>query len=339
MPCYHPLTRWKHKFKKTKNGKNLIAVQNWPPDAKNLSNMRRNSIEWNRVEIPCGQCIGCRMQKSEEMRVRCILEAKSWEHNYFVTLTYDDAKTDIKKHWKPAKDTETGENILMSSLYKPDLQKFIKDLRRYYKYHYNWDKIRFYRCGEYGEQNERGHYHAILFNLPIKDLKPLFINMEHQQIYTSETIEKIWGHGICTVGEVTYQSRRYVRRYIMKKQTGKQENKIRTPEFTECSRRPGIAAKWYNEHKRQTYEDDELIVKRRLNKAVATKPPKYFDRLYEVENPAHMERIKNKRLEAAIENRNRKLLNTSLTPDELLKTQEDNYIKKITTLKRGMKEI
>ena len=119
-----------------------------------------------------------------------MLEAKNYKNNYFVTLTYSEenvptiAYTDISK-----KDNyEYCEEL---TLCKKDFQNFMKRLRFHYKDKYNWDNIRFFACGEYGEQTGRPHYHTIIFNLPINDLKPYFINELHQQIYTSETLSKI----------------------------------------------------------------------------------------------------------------------------------------------------
>lgn len=261
-----------------------------------------------------------------------------YEHNYFVTLTYADEYTELGKHWKPVIDTETGEYTVISSLFKPDLQKFMKDLRQYYSYHYGWDNIRFYRCGEYGENTERAHFHLIIFNLPINDLKPYFINHEGQQVYLSDTLTKIWKKGRVTIGEVTYQSAAYVARYIMKKQTGEMQNKNREPEFTNMSRRPGIGEPWYKANKDKAYKNDEVIIRGRLGKAVSKKPPKYFDRLFDQTEPTKLDEIKKNRRARAQDNRERKLLTTSLSADELLQVQENNYVKKISTLKRGMKE-
>lgn len=326
---YHPLKAWEHKYKKTVNGKALIGWKE--PTIENMG-------LWRRIELPCGQCIGCRMDKAADWRMRCVLEAKMYEHNQFITLTYADEHTEMYKHWNPVIDTKTGEYTLISTLYKPDAVKFMKDLRRYYKYHFNHDGIRFYHSSEYGENTERGHFHFIVFNLPVPDLEPYFINHEGQQVYQSAILTKIWGKGRVTVGEVTYQSAAYVARYIMKKQTGDQSNTNRTPEFTNMSRNPGIGQPWYETHKDQIYKNDEVIIRARLGKAIRKKPSKYFDRLYDQTEPDRLEEVKKQRRDRAQSNRERKLTATSLSADQLLQVQENNYVKKISTLKRGMKE-
>lgn len=72
----------------------------------------------------------------------------------------------------------------------------MKRLRRYYEHHYNHKPIRFFMCGEYGPTaTTRPHYHAIIFNLPIPDLKYLKTNFNGHQLFTSEIMSKIWGKG------------------------------------------------------------------------------------------------------------------------------------------------
>lgn len=87
--------------------------------------------------VPCGCCIGCRLDYSKDWATRCMLEAQDWKDNYFITLTYDDEHLPIGKYCN-------------NTLVNEDLKKFIKDLRRYYSYHYKHNDIRFFACGEYG---------------------------------------------------------------------------------------------------------------------------------------------------------------------------------------------
>lgn len=39
-----------------------------------------------KIELPCGQCIGCRLEYSRQWAVRCVLEAMQYEHNYLLHL-------------------------------------------------------------------------------------------------------------------------------------------------------------------------------------------------------------------------------------------------------------
>lgn len=113
------------------------------------------------VEVPCGKCLECRIQYARVWADRCVLEAKKYKYNYFVTLTYDD-------HFLPDRN----------SLDPKDLQLFIKRLRKHYSKKYPGIKIRFLASGEYGDISWRPHYHIILFNCPIDDLSYIFERKE-----------------------------------------------------------------------------------------------------------------------------------------------------------------
>jgi len=102
------------------------------------------------IKIPCGQCTGCRLDRSKAWAIRCYHESMMWEENCFATLTYDDEH--LPKN---------------SSLDKRDLQKFFKRLRKKYEP----KKIRYYACAEYGEKSFRPHYHAAIFNISFADRK------------------------------------------------------------------------------------------------------------------------------------------------------------------------
>jgi len=273
-------------------------------------------------KIPCGKCIGCRLQYSKDWAMRCMLEAKYWEHNQFVTLTYDPECVPVS--------SSTG----IQSLLPNDLTKFEKDLRRYYKYHFNHDNIRLYACGEYGSILGRPHFHLILFNLPVPD-KRLYSDYRGHKRYTSEIILKIWKKGFTLVEDVTFESCAYVARYILKKQTGKgaviyeQEDKV--PEFTRCSRRPGIAANYYYDHKEEIYYADEIILKVK-DTAKALKPAKYYDRKYDIEQPEKLAAIKELRRIGAEQAELEELRHTDLTKRayyDLKRRNKEEQIKKL----------
>lgn len=94
--------------------------------------------------VPCGRCMNCRLQKREEWVMRIIHEYNYWEGAMFITLTYNDESLPPN-----------------SSLIKGDLQKFFKRLRK----NIHPRKIKYFACGEYGEQSGRPHYHCIIYGL------------------------------------------------------------------------------------------------------------------------------------------------------------------------------
>ena len=211
------------------------------------------------IVLPCGQCYACRIAKSREWAARCVLEAKMHDDNCFITLTYDD------NHVPPD-----------MSLVKKDFTNFIKRLR------FNTgEKIRYYACGEYGELYQRPHFHACLFGYKPKDLV-IWSVRNGVNLYRSAEIEKAWQYqGYCTVGDVTYDSAAYVARYVLKKVTGSMAESHyqgREPEYTVMSRRPGIAADFFEKYDTDIYGKDFIVIR----DGVKLKPPRYFDKLYDV---------------------------------------------------------
>lgn len=133
------------------------------------------------TEIPCGKCLECKLEYSRIWADRCMLEAKSYKDNCFITLTYDEEHCPVKEH----------NNKLVKTLVKEDLQDFIKALRNYVNYKdgkylkkedSDYKIIRYYACGEYGSKNKRPHYHAILFNFIPDDLLEVGVNIQGQNI-------------------------------------------------------------------------------------------------------------------------------------------------------------
>jgi len=138
------------------------------------------------VDIPCGHCTGCRIQRSREWAARIIHEMVYFKDNVFICLTYD------KEHLPSD-----------NSISKKELQCYFKRLRKdiYPK------KIRYFACGEYGDLNGRPHYHAIIFGLNRSE--------EHKKIMNDN-----WLKGNINFGTVTFQSARYVSSYVLKKYNG-----------------------------------------------------------------------------------------------------------------------
>lgn len=185
MPCYSPLEAWRPD--PVTNDKRLIF--RYHP--------ARCSSPSPDLYVPCGQCLGCRLERSRQWAVRCMHEASLYDRNCFITLTYDDDNLPADR-----------------SLHYSHFQLFMKRLRKAHG-----DGIRFYMCGEYGEKKGRPHYHACLFNFNFDDLT-LWQERRGTKLYRSKSLERLWPYGFSTVGGVTFQSAAYVARYIMKKVTG-----------------------------------------------------------------------------------------------------------------------
>lgn len=276
MPCYHPLEGFRSREVNPDTGKRNIVF-----DVRKAQD--QNPIP---VKLPCGQCIGCRLERSRQWAIRCVHEANQYDENCFITLTYDE------DHLPPH-----------GNLQKEDFQKFMKRLRKKFG-----EGIRYFHCGEYGENLGRPHYHACLFNFDFPDLEPWRETKQGDQIYISQELAKLWPYGHHEIGDVTFESAAYVARYVTKKVTGRNaeshyeyldefgEYKQKNPEYVTMSRRPGIGRNYLEEFGKDVYATDSVVIR-----GVEMKPPKYYDRCYEIIDPFKIDDIKEMRIERAKE--------------------------------------
>ncbi len=256
MTCFSPIAGYRSRLPGKNGGFGIVFK-------KGLSNGQN-------VEIACGQCIGCRLDKRKEWAIRCVHEAQLHEDNCFITLTYND------------------ENLPRDgSLVKEHFPIFIRKLRRN-----NPHKIRYYMCGEYGEDLKRPHYHAILFGHDFAD-KQLASFGTGNTLWISDELEKTWARGFCTIGEMTYDSAGYCAHYTMKKINGDQAaehyNGL-TPEYATMSRKPGIGNAWYNKYKTDLFPEDECVIN-----GTIMKPPRYYTKILQTQEPKQYEQIKQRR--------------------------------------------
>jgi hypothetical protein len=88
------------------------------------------------------------------------------------------------------------------------------------RYRKKFGQFRYYYCGEYGDKLGRPHYHLLIFGHEFEDQELFKTNHGNDKLYTSPSLDKLWGKGYAVIGELTFQSAAYVARYIMKKITG-----------------------------------------------------------------------------------------------------------------------
>lgn len=251
MPCYHPIAR---------------------------------EVKGKAFFLPCGQCIGCRLEYSRQWAVRCMHEAMMYDDNCMVTLTYDDDHVPVL--W----NEHVAESLTLNTKH---LTNFMKYLRKEMG-----NGIRFYGCGEYGENFERPHYHICLFNCRFTDRTEIEPSKTGFEQYGSEQLDRIWKRGRATILDLTFQTAAYVSRYVTKKITGKIADEYyagREPEFSRMSRRPGIGQPFYDRFKNDMYNHDVCIV----SKEIKCRPPRYYDKKFEedcwFESSDRLEKIKNER--------------------------------------------
>lgn len=277
MRCTYPIIAYEIIGEKTKRGKSVIVFKK-PTDK-----------PYKTIEIGCGQCLMCRIEKAKEWQKRIIAESKMHKNNWFITLTYDNENLPVKEFVKIKFDQDTGEVLEMGEvatahLVKKDVTDFKKRLLEHYREKYGHTGIRFFYCGEYGEKTQRPHYHIIFFNLPIPDLQLYKLNRQGQAMYNSKTLTEKWGMGHVVIGSLTYESAGYVARYVLKKQKSNVIYEGREKEFTEMSRKPGIGKSYYEKYKDDIYKYDKMLIPKEFDQSFWTKPPKYFDELYHDED-------------------------------------------------------
>jgi len=262
VPCYHPIGAWQR-------GKGAPLSFHEPVGV--------------HLQVPCGQCIGCRLERSRQWAVRIMHEASLHDDNCFLTLTYSDANLPSD-----------------GSLRVRDFQLFAKRLRK------RAGSFRFFHCGEYGEESSRPHYHACMFGIDFPD-KRIYSESLGNKLYESEFLDEVWGLGAVRIGSLTFESAAYVARYVLKKVTGDaaEEHYKRVdlvtgaeyslqPEYVTMSRRPGIGREWFERFGNEVYPSDNVIAR-----GFPSKPPRYYDSLLEAVAPDVLESVKDSRLQAA----------------------------------------
>lgn len=327
------------------------------------------------VQVPCGKCIGCKLDHASMWQTRIMMEAKEWKSCYHITLTYNN------KHLR--------RKYGLNQLCKKDLQDFLKRLRYYFEGHEEWvnpktgeyeKPIRYYACGEYGNEGTRAsnggnpHYHIAMFNLKLDDLKLYKLNKHGDPIFKSKKLQSIWGLGFCTIEELNFETAGYVARYVQKKAgikpkereyTGervkewriderngqpyehiikKQRIKkgLQVEEFQTMSRAVGIGRKYWEENKEKIKRNNGILMK--IKDIVKIKPlPKYYKKLWEQEDWEEYYTWKYERTKDGIKRRLEiiskiKLPNNPQEEDIItfyLESQEKILLKKAKTLKRN----
>lgn len=230
----------------------------------------------DKLELPCGHCVGCLQDRCRSWSIRCMHEAQLYDANSFVTLDY------------------APEHLPASlSLEYRDYQLFMKRLRKELRgvsAAPNGERpIRFFVAGEYGAQYGRPHWHALLFNCWFPD-SIRYVN----GTYRSSIAEKIWQKGHVVIGEVTPQSAAYVAGYTQNKVFGRVaaeehyedvvnvatgEVSRRRAEFCVPSRRPGLGAWWFEKFGGDLFPGD-LAVDRQGRE---WKVPRYYWEKFQTE--------------------------------------------------------
>jgi len=167
------------------------------------------------LAFTCGTCLPCRINRRRLWTHRILLESFKHAESSFLTLTYD-----------PDHLPKDG------SLDPKHVTDFLKRARKYFEP----VRLRYFLCGEYGDQTFRPHYHLALFGVgPVQLAGPDLV---------SDPLKSLWGMGYVYAGSLTKESAQYIGGYVTKKMTAKGDKRLcgRHPEFARMSLKPGIGA-------------------------------------------------------------------------------------------------
>lgn len=285
MPCYRPLEATRAIGSTQKP---LVWKRGQRPDPL--------ADGFEALDLPCGKCIGCKLEYSRMWGARCAQEALLHEENCFLTLTYrPEIECDDEQLAKGLHLPRDG------SLNKAHHKTFLKRLR----HHLGRKRISYYHCGEYGEQTFRPHYHTLVFGFDPPD-KKVFKESDGYTLYTSDFLDDVWKFGHVFVGSTTFESACYVARYCLKKITGDQahEHYLRfdeygnpywlEPEYSTMSRNPAIGKRFYEEYRTDMFPLDRNVIP---GVGIHGKPPRYYAELHAAVYPDEMALIKEAREE------------------------------------------
>lgn len=256
MPCYSPISA----YQAAESGCVVFTPQQ----------IRGKGREYKEIQIPCNQCIGCRLERSRQWAMRIQHETLLHTENAFVTLTYGPDNLPVD-----------------GSLDHRHIQLFLKRLRKYVN-----RRIGYYMCGEYGENLQRPHYHMCLFGYNFPDRKR-FKRSQDGYLYTSQILGRLWPYGFSLIGELNFKSAAYVARYCLKKVTGQLADAHyngKKPEYARMSLRPAVGLNYLRKYKETVFEGDFIVVNGRR-----VKPPKYYDRYLKKLDPDKYDEVKEER--------------------------------------------
>lgn len=339
MSCYHPLAAYpvgsSEKEAHQKIGRDFVRnpdgskkVFSYTSRDYQIGGNYDDMSKWihpGAIPVPCGHCLGCRLDYCRQWADRMMLELDHSKTAIFATCTYDN------DHVSYRFDDETGE-LLGLSLDKRSHQLFMKRLRKAFP----GREIRFYGAGEYGSNTHRPHMHYILFGLSLSDFDDLRLrglNELKQPYYISDHFaHDIWQNGLCVLTDVSWNTCAYVARYVQKKinhDYGYIEEQIGAePEFSVMSRNPGLGRFYMDDHP-DVFEYDQIHL---FGVDRGIRVPRYlFDKLKETDLDLYLKMKEERQLNAS-DAMLLKLSKTELGFVDLLEVEENIALSRTSVL-------
>lgn len=148
------------------------------------------------IVLPCGSCIECLTQRTQEWATRASHEMAQHKENCFVTLTYDNNNLP---------DVHDFSQKTLFRLFIKRLRKSLGD-----------KKIKYLASHEFGGKTFRPHHHLIIFGWSPASQKFLKNTPAGYPIFRSTHLEKQWEHGFSSVAEANAKTAYYVASYSLK---------------------------------------------------------------------------------------------------------------------------
>lgn len=168
------------------------------------------------MNVPCGQCMPCRINKGRLWSARIIMEwLYTEERCYFLTFTI-----------APEHECHviSSDGIPVATLEKKKFLKWLENSQRY------TGPFRYYAIGEYGENTFRPHYHLAIFP---------------KRSGQAEALPSLWQKGFTTIAELNHERARYLANYTAKKLTKDTDERLerdQEPEFRTSSKNPPLGS-------------------------------------------------------------------------------------------------
>jgi len=248
------------------------------------------------LELPCGKCMDCKIRRTRDWVTRLTHEASLHEDNCYLTLTFSEDGLGLR-------ELQRGTHPLDLDI--KDWQLFAKRLRK------AAGPFRFFQVGEYGDENYRPHYHAVIFGQGFRNEGEKWVDEKGHPKWTGRTIEKCWPYGFHEIGEATPETLEYVAKYVQKKLYGKMREEAleRTdlqtgehvtvrPETASMSRGgrtgKGLGHGWWTQYRSDVFPDDFIVMNGKKRPT-----PRYYAEQLKKEDESAWSKIASQRLENA----------------------------------------
>lgn len=255
---------------------------------------KHRSKEYATFQLPCGQCLECRLDYARQWAIRCVHEAQMHPKNSFVTLTYSD------------------ENLTSPKLDYSHFQKFMKKLRKLQN-----EPIGVFVTGEYGDRTKRPHWHAILFNWSPADATYHRSTDRGDRVYRSATLDAVWSHGITELGSVTFESAGYCARYAAKKLIHGHDDTHDFHPISKKSSKHAIGKKFLEQFWPDIFNEGHIV----LPDGNTCSVPRYYEKWFKENKPTEW-------LRYVTETKEKKILRASSRAEKDLKEYVEANVKR-----------